>query len=108
MRAIRATMSRTILGEISKAFGGCVWVWFKVGLRWVFALGFCAGVWLVCCLAGLLRFGNDLGFGVVWGCVLFGCVSIIVVVIIRGHIREEVMKCQKLCLFRSVLIFQNR
>ena len=50
MRANRATMSRTILGEISKAFGGCVWVWFGVGLRWVFALG----VWLVCCLAGWL------------------------------------------------------
>jgi hypothetical protein len=51
MRPTRATMSRTILGEISKGFGGCVWVWFGVGLRWVFALGFCAGVWLVSWLA---------------------------------------------------------
>ena len=51
-------MSRTILG----AFG------------WIGGLGVgCVLVlvsWLVFAwLAGLLRFGNDLGFGVVWGCV---------------------------------------
>jgi hypothetical protein len=99
MRAKRATMFWGCLLVICRAFFVGVWVWV-----WVLVVSWC---WLV--VGELIC--NDLVtiwcfwlFGVVFG--LWLCNDCFV--IIRGHFREEVVKCQKLCLFRLALIFQNR